>query len=214
MSTTRSLRVMEKKKGSICPILQAGLGNRLFQFSTSLAVAKTKQMELIVPPDADIRKVFEINVTFTKSKELCKGFRKILDKAHASYSKSLLNTDNIQLGTGLQSWKYFHMYDKQLRRQLTFRKIIQNTAKQKILKILERRRIKSRKSITLVGVHIRRGDKVRNNDGFNIATSEYLNRSVNYYTQRYAPVLFLVISDGMTWSKKYMPSHVPVEFIS
>ncbi|CAC5391423.1 FUT1_2 [Mytilus coruscus] len=216
-SSTHSYKVIQKKKGSICPILQAGLGNRLFQFSTSFAVARTKQMELIVPPDADIRKVFEINVTFTKSKGLCKGFRKVLDKAHATYSKSLLNfssTDNIQLGTGLQSWKYFYMYDKQLRRQLTFRKIIQNTAEQTILKILQRRRIKSRKSITLVGVHIRRGDKVRNNDGFNIASPEYLNRSVSSYTRRYAPVLFLVISDGMAWSKNNMPLHVPVEFIS
>ncbi|CAC5382437.1 FUT1_2 [Mytilus coruscus] len=217
ISSTNSYRVIKKKKGSICPILQAGLGNRLFQFSTSFAVARTKQMELIIPFDADIRKVFEINVTFTESKGLCKGFRKVLDKAHATYNKSLLNfssTDNIQLGTGLQSWKYFYMYDKQIRRQLTFRKNIQSTAEQTILKILQRRKVRSRKSITLVGVHIRRGDKVGNNDGFNIATTEYLNRAVNYYTKRYALVLFLVISDGMAWSKTNMPSNVPVEFIS
>ncbi|CAC5359358.1 FUT1_2 [Mytilus coruscus] len=217
MSTTHFDRVTRKKKGSICPILQGGLGNRLFQFSTSFAVARTKQMELIVPADAEIRKVFEINVTSNKSKGLCKGFRKVLDKASPTFNKSLLNfssEDNIQLGYGLQSWKYFHMYDKELRKQLTFRKHIQKTAEQTIWKILQRRKIKSRKSITLVGVHIRRGDKVRNNDGFNIATPEYLNRSVNYYAKRYASVIFLVISDGMDWSKNNMPSHVPVEFIS
>ncbi|XP_063439659.1 galactoside alpha-(1,2)-fucosyltransferase 2-like [Mytilus trossulus] len=217
MVSTYDYRVTEKKKGSICPILQAGLGNRLFQFSTSFAVARNKQMELIIPFDADIRKVFQINVTFTKSKGLCKGFRKVLDKAHATYDKSLLNfssTDNIQLGTGLQSWKYFDMYDRQIRKQLTFRKNIQNIADQTILEILQRRNIKSRKSITMVGVHIRRGDKVGNHDGFNIATPEYLNRSVSYYANKYANVLFLVISDGMAWSKNNMPSHVPVEYIS
>ncbi|XP_052090441.1 galactoside alpha-(1,2)-fucosyltransferase 2-like [Mytilus californianus] len=217
MSTTHFDGVTRKTKGSICPILQGGLRNRLFQFSTSFAFARTKQMELIVPPDAEIRKVFEINVTSNKSKGLCKGFRKVLDKASPTYNKSLLNfssEDNIQLGFGLQSWKYFYMYDKELRRQLTFRKHIQNTAEQTIWKILQRRKIKSRKSITLVGVHIRRGDKVGNHDGFNIATPEYLNRSVNYYAKRYATVIFLVISDGMAWSKNNMPSHVPVEFIS
>ncbi|XP_052070475.1 galactoside alpha-(1,2)-fucosyltransferase 2-like isoform X2 [Mytilus californianus] len=218
MSTTHSDGVRRNKKGSICPILQGGLGNRLFQFSTTFAVARTKQMELIVPSDTEIRKVFVINVTSkNRPKGLCKGFRKVLDKASPTYNKSLLNfssEDNIQLGYGLQSWKYFHMYDKELRRQLTFQKHIQNTAEQTIGKILQRRKITSRKSITLVGVHIRRGDKVGNHDGFNIATPEYLNRSVNYYTKRYAAVIFLVISDGMAWSKNNMPSHVPVEFIS
>ncbi|XP_063425400.1 galactoside alpha-(1,2)-fucosyltransferase 1-like [Mytilus trossulus] len=217
MSATYVDRVTNKKKGSICPILQGGLGNRLFQFSTSFAAARTKQMELIVPPDAEIRKVFAINVTSDKPKGLCKGFRKVLDKASPTYNKTLLNfssEDNIQLGYGLQSWKYFHMYDTDLRRQLTFQKHIQNTAEETIRKILETRKIQSRQSITLVGVHIRRGDKVKNNDGFNIATPEFLNRSVNYYAKMYATVLFLVISDGMDWSKKNMPTHVPVEFIS
>ncbi|OPL33020.1 hypothetical protein AM593_08641, partial [Mytilus galloprovincialis] len=122
--------------------------------------------------------------------------------------------DNIQLGYGLQSWKYFHKYDTELRRQLTFQKHIQNTAEQTIGKIFQKRKIKSRKSITLVGVHIRRGDKVGNHDGFNIATPEYLNRSVNYYAKMYTTVLFLVISDDIAWSKTNMPTHVPVEFIS
>lgn len=77
-------------------------------------------MELIVPFDAEIRKVFRINVTSNKSKGLCKEFRKVVEKASPTYNKSFLNfgsEDNIQLGYGLQSWKYFHMYDKELRRQ-------------------------------------------------------------------------------------------------
>ncbi|XP_071134921.1 galactoside alpha-(1,2)-fucosyltransferase 1-like [Mytilus edulis] len=216
-SPTHVDRVNRKKKGSICPILQGGLGNRLFQFSTSFAAARNKQMELIVPPDAEIRTVFAINVTSDKPIRLCKGFRKVLDNASPTYNKNLLNfssEDNIQLGYGLQSWKYFHKYDTELRRQLTFQKHIQNTAEQTIGKIFQKRKIKSRKSITLVGVHIRRGDKVGNHDGFIIATPEYLNRSVNYYAKMYTAVLFLVISDDIAWSKTNMPTHVPVEFIS
>ncbi|OPL21214.1 hypothetical protein AM593_07288, partial [Mytilus galloprovincialis] len=141
----------------------------------------------------------------------------LLYLAPCEYNKTThltVQKNNIQLGTGLQSWKYFNMYDRQIRKQLTFRKNIQNTAEQTILEILQRRKISSRKNITLVGVHIRRGDKVGNHDGFNIATPEYLNRSVSYYAKKYANVLFLVISDGMDWSKNNMPSHVPVEFIS
>ncbi|XP_052081324.1 galactoside alpha-(1,2)-fucosyltransferase 1-like isoform X2 [Mytilus californianus] len=218
-STSRrhSYSMIKKMKGSICPILQGGLGNRLFQFSTAFAAARSKNMNLIIPSDADISNVFEINETLNEARELCKGFRKILDRASPTYHQNLLNfssTDNIQLGYGLQSWKYFYMYDKQLKTQLTFRKHIQHKAKQTIDKILQRRHIESRKSVNLVGVHIRRGDKVGNHDGFNIATPEYLNRSVNYYAQKYEAVLFIVISDGMSWSMKNMPSHVPVEYIS
>ncbi|XP_052104113.1 galactoside alpha-(1,2)-fucosyltransferase 1-like [Mytilus californianus] len=209
--------LIEKRKGSICPILQGGFGNRLFQFSTAFAAARSKNMDLIIPSGAEISKVFEINETFNGAREVCKGFRKVLDKASPTFHKNLMNfssTDNIQLGYGLQSWKYFYMYDKQLRKQLTFRKHIQNEAKQTIDKILQRRNITSRKSVNLVGVHIRRGDKVGNHDGFNIATPEYLSRSVIYYTNKYEAVIFLVISDGMSWSKENMPSHAPVEYIS
>ncbi|CAC5404557.1 FUT1_2 [Mytilus coruscus] len=210
-------RYLAKMKGSICPILQGGLGNRLFQFSTAFAVARSKNMNLIIHSDAEITKVFEINQTFTNARELCKGFRKILDKASPTYHKSLMNfrsTENVQLGNGLQSWKYFHMYDKQIKKQLTFRKHIQEIAEETIKKILQRRNFKSRKDINLIGIHIRRGDKVGNHDGFNIASPEYLNKSVNYYFKKYKTVLYLVISDGMAWSRANMLSHVPVEYIS
>lgn len=209
--------VKSYKKGSICPILQGGLGNRLFQFSTAFAAAKSKDMDVLIPSDAQIRQVFEINVTFTNTSQFCKGLPKVLDKASPTYDRTILNfssSSNIQLGYGLQSWKYFYKYDKQLRKQLTFQKHIKDAAKQEIDKILQKRNITSRKDITLVGVHIRRGDKVENNDGFNIATPEYLNRAVNYYVTKYKSVLFIVISDGMEWSKQNMPKHVPIEYVS
>lgn len=217
-ATRHSYSLNEKMKGSICPILQGGLGNRLFQFATAFSAAKSKNMNLIIPSDAEITEVFEITDTFNESRELCRGFRKVLDRASPTYHKNLMNfssSDNIQLGYGLQSWKYFYMYDKQLKKQLTFRKHIQNEAKQTIDKILQRWKINSRKSVNLVGIHIRRGDKVTSyDDGYKIATPEYLNRSVNYYAKKYEAVLFLVISDGMSWSIENVPSHVPVAYIS
>ncbi|CAG2256966.1 FUT1_2 [Mytilus edulis] len=166
--TIESYKNIETKKGLICPILQGGLGNRLFQFSTAFAAAMSKDMDVLIPSKAQIRQVFEINVKFTNISDFCKGFPK-------------------------------HIKD---------------AAEQEINKILQKRNIKSRQNITLVGVHIRRGDKVGNNDGFNIATPEYLNRSVNYYVTKYKFVLFIVISDGMKWSKDNMPSHVPIEYVS
>ncbi|CAC5391426.1 FUT1_2 [Mytilus coruscus] len=175
-------------------------------------------MNLIIPSDAEIREVFEITDIFNESRELCRGFRKVLDRASPTYHKSLINfssADNIQIGYVLQSCKYFYMYDKQLKKQLTFRKPIQNIEKQTIDKILQRWKIKSRKSVNFVGIHIRRGDKVTSyDDGYKIATPEYFNRSVNYYAKKYEAVLFLVISDGMSWSIENVPSHVPVSYIS
>ncbi|XP_071142426.1 galactoside alpha-(1,2)-fucosyltransferase 1-like [Mytilus edulis] len=215
--TIESYKNIATKKGLICPILQGGLGNRLFQFSTAFAAAMSKDMDVLIPSKAQIRQVFEINVKYTNISDFCKGFPKVLDKASPTYNSTLLEfspSSQIQLGYGLQSWKYFYKYDKQLRKQLTFRKHIKDAAEQEINKILQKRNIKSRQNITLVGVHIRRGDKVGNNDGFNIATPEYLNRSVNYYVTKYKFVLFIVISDGMKWSKDNMPSHVPIEYVS
>ncbi|CAG2256968.1 FUT1_2 [Mytilus edulis] len=182
--TIESYKNIATKKGLICPILQGGLGNRLFQFSTAFAAAMSKDMDVLIPSKAQIRQVFEINVKYTNISDFCKGFPKVLDKASPTY-----NTIDLS-------------------------KHIKDAAEQEINKILQKRNIKSRQNITLVGVHIRRGDKVGNNDGFNIATPDYLNRSVNYYVTKYKFVLFIVISDGMKWSKDNMPSHVPIEYVS
>jgi len=57
--------------------------------------------------------------------------------------------------------------------------------------ILYERGISSRKNITLVGVHVRRGDKLRNKD-VNVASQEYLHNAVHYFRKQYGKVLFIV----------------------
>jgi hypothetical protein len=48
-----------------------------------------------------------------------------------------------------------------------------------------------KKNITLVGVHVRRGDKLLYKD-VNVASQEYLHNAVTYFRKKYGKVLFIV----------------------
>ncbi|CAC5364078.1 FUT1_2 [Mytilus coruscus] len=110
--------------------------------------------------------------------------------------------------------EYFFPFRKLLREQLTFRKEILKIANENIAKILSKFGNISGYNITLVGVHIRRGYMVNMGDnGFNVASPEYLTRAVDYFKDRYQNIIFIVASNGMSWAQRNMPSNISVEFI-
>ena len=58
------------------------------------------------------------------------------------------------------------------------------------------------KTITLVGIHVRRGDMLRSPHpqmGFQTASKEYLKRAVDWYSNKYKNIIFILASNGMNW---------------
>ncbi|CAG2202373.1 FUT1_2 [Mytilus edulis] len=169
-------------------------------------------MRLIVGENTEINRVFNIDVDVRPDVKICQTFNYRHEKRSSAYDDSLLrfnNSQNVRLVRSLQSWKYFYEFRKELRKQLTFRRHIQIEAEHNIMQILQKFNEESRKMVTLVGIHIRLGDIFSNSYlkkvGFNIATPEYLSKSVNYFLSKYRNVLFLVTSQNMTWAKANMP---------
>ncbi|XP_071138745.1 galactoside alpha-(1,2)-fucosyltransferase 1-like [Mytilus edulis] len=179
-------------------------------------------MQLIVGENTEINRVFNIDVDVRPDVKICQTFNYRHEKQSSAYDDSLLrfnNSQNVRLVSCLQSWKYFYEFRNELRKQLTFRRHIQIEAEHNIRQIMQKINEESRKVVTLVGVHIRLGDifissRLKQN-GFVIATPEYLSKSVDYFLSKYRNVLFLVTSQNMTWAKANMPRHVKnkVEYI-
>ncbi|XP_071121087.1 galactoside alpha-(1,2)-fucosyltransferase 1-like isoform X2 [Mytilus edulis] len=202
-------------EGVLCAEFVGGFGNHLFQFASTFGIAKSKNMTVIIKSDSFLSKVFKINVTFSKNEKFCKQQKSRNEKYPATYDPSLrqFNSSNsFRLGTYLQSWKYFDEYENALRNHLTFRGHIIKTATNIIKQILTKYSI-SRANVTLVGVHIRRGDMVNNKQGFVVATPEYLSKAVDYFLNKYKNVIFIVASNGLEWAKQNMPGNIRVEYV-
>lgn len=207
--------LMNNKTGIICVILMGGLGNNIFQFASTFGIAMSKNMTFIVNRNSYLNYVFKLNVNFTNDDSLCKSFKVVIEKLSGTYDETLLghnSSHNLRIGTYLQSWKYFHQFKKHIREQLIFRDPIQDYVNEYIKLILYERGLSSRKNITLVGVHVRRGDRLFFKD-VNLASQEYLHNAVNYFRKKYGNVLFIVASDGMEWTKKNMPKNIIVKYI-
>ncbi|KAJ8319128.1 hypothetical protein KUTeg_004219, partial [Tegillarca granosa] len=120
-------------------------------------------------------------------------------------------TQDYRLAVYLQSWKYFENVTDDLRQQFTFKPDIKKRSELIINKMLSKRKVTSRADVILVGVHIRRGDFVNNKYGYEVATKEYLQRAVKYFTDRFINVLFIVCTNDLRWTKENMPP-VAVEY--
>ena len=207
--------LMNSKTGILCVMLTAGLGNNIFQFASTFGIAMSKNMTFIVNRNSYINYVFKLNVNFTNDYSVCKTFKVAIEKLSGTYDEKLLSynsSQNLRIGHYLQSWKYFYQFRKEIREQLIFQDPIQDYVNKHIDLILYERGISSRKNITLVGVHVRRGDKLQYKD-VNVASQEYLHNAVHYFRKKYGKVLFIVASNGMEWTKKNMPKDIIVKYI-
>ena len=115
----------------------------------------------------------------------------------------------------LQSWKYFNCCIAEIRKQLVLRPHIKKLVKTSIQRILRKFRIKSRAEVTLIGIHIRRGDMTKDLlqvHGYQVASGVFIQRAVNFFSP-YSNKLFIVCSDDATWPRKHMPSNTRVEYV-
>ena len=178
--------LMNSKTGIICVMLTVGLGNNIFQFASTFGIAMSKNMTFIVNRNSYLNYVFKLNVNFTNDYSVCKTFKVAIEKSFGTYDEKLLSynsSQNLRIGHYLQSWKYFYQFRKQIREQLIFQDPIQDYVNKHIDLILYERGISSRKNSTLVGVHVRRGDKLHNTD-LNVASQEYLHNAVHYFRKK------------------------------
>ena len=102
----------------------------------------------------------------------------------------------------LQSFRYFERITPLLRKRLRFKDKIQDAASQALYRLR-----KERGQVSLVGVHVRRGDKTRdvsNAPGSRtilvMPSSAYFQEAMSWHRQR--NVHFVVVSDDPSWCKE------------
>ena len=176
---------------SVCPHFSGRLGNQMFIFASSYAVALSKGMTLEVQEKSELYKTFRLTVRLQSNMfSRCHSNVKIIEeKKSSSFDRNILQFDplySVSLRSYLQSYVYFTNYSMEIRRQYVFREHIQNKALNILKQICNKFGIRDRKYHTMIGVHVRRGDMVsllkkENTLDIRVASSNYLLQVVTYF---------------------------------
>ena len=217
MSTEMQLRLsgLDPRKNYICQTFNGRLANHIFQYASIYGIAALHNLSIILAEDDDLVQYFEVpSAIKIKSRKICDSFIELNAEHCCVFEPSFMKlpqNENYKIGVYLQSWKYFAHAQKQVRKELRFKRELKDYAK-KVVESYRRNHTSSRDGTlvkpTVVGVHIRRGDLAstafREANTVLLAPDEYIHNAVDFFLQKFESVIFLVCSDGMEYSKQIM----------
>ena len=190
----------------------------MFRYASMYAIAKSKGMRF-VPADFDLLNIFQLNATdIDHGRYLCDPKRVYTrpEKQCCALDNNLIDFDQtsvIRLIWNQASYYYFDKFSGDIRKQYTFVQRTQVKLQSLLNKIYDKHQITRREKVTLIGVHVRRGDYVNHPQGYYVATKEYLNQAVNWFQSRYSNIHFIAASNGIQWTKLNLPKNISVSYL-
>ena len=186
-------------------------------FATAYGVAASNNMSLVIHNNCRIPKIFNISSDYNVDGKRCSLFKAKREIQACAYDPNLpkltLNT-SFRLATYLQSWKYFASSMDSLKKQLIIADVYKNKGTIKINNVLKKHNVSDVKDVTLIGVHIRRGDMVNRRLGYMVATADYISRVVDFFNSKgFQNIIYIVCSNDMNWSQQRMPKGFKYEFM-
>ncbi|KAL7076962.1 hypothetical protein ACQ4LE_004096 [Meloidogyne hapla] len=206
-----------------------GLGNLMFQFAALRVLAERENAYLLLPDDCKLRRAFKLDnkVLFIEAKqlqnfivkntEISKNFEDCC-KYIPSFGNKINWKNNLHIISIIngyfQSHRYFHpTYTQLISNNFNFLPGIVERANLILKNILFENEKKIRSNSTfLIGIHARHGIDLtmhqRNQRyGHTVATLEYYKKAMEYFIKNKIKnqnnsIIFLVISDNMTWAKR------------
>ncbi|XP_055339213.1 galactoside alpha-(1,2)-fucosyltransferase 2-like [Paramacrobiotus metropolitanus] len=206
------------------PILDAGLGNLMFQAATLLGCARqNNRIPVRITNDSRMDLFEGMDIGYIEPSVLFPNnsleARTLGDLGPGKFNPAFHNVslrfpnDAAALSGYGQSWKYFHTIAPEIRALLTFRESIQLEAINAILEGL--RSVRHRSTLRTdsqsqqpvrVGIHVRRGDIISNAGfaahGHVAATEEYLLRMALRMQRRYPHAVFFVLSNDLDYCRR------------
>ncbi|XP_061187114.1 galactoside alpha-(1,2)-fucosyltransferase 2-like [Saccostrea echinata] len=203
----------------VCPTFEGRLGNNLFQFASGFGIAVSKGLKFVIGEKDRVYKMLQLknskHLLISKDKKECIKAKVRIERRMCSYDDQIGNfTPNatFRVGNYLQSWKYFHNASRELREQFKIWVDLQKKVDH-IIKVIVEKFNTTRKNVTLIAIHNRRGDYLsRYSNGYNVATKEYFEKAMKFFSN-YSNPLYIVCSNDYKWSRANIPRNYKVEFI-
>lgn len=185
------------------------LGNQLFEFASLYGIAKHNNLIPVIPANSILRRIFKITVGPTRPE--IKFTKRYHEKKGCVFEPPLMSvggSQNVWIKGYLQSWKYIHQADSEIRKMYTFQDTIAQKARSTFQAVIASKKNKITSNTVYVAVHVRRGDMKNNLNyvkyGYTTADTSYLSRAMNTFRKDFKDVLFVVGSDDLKWCKENM----------
>ena len=192
-----------------------GLGNFMYMYASIVGIADRMNMKVALRTDHLLGKTFQLEATFLPNVNF-KGIKGdkccLYDERYLKFPRN----SNYTIDNLLQSWRYFNNVQSNIRRQLRFKEHIKSVAEKQIREIRDKYESNIPGKITLIGIHVRRGDKdseLARRTGNHLATPEYIHRAMAYFVSRFPNCVFVVCSDTMKWVKEKIKTNLSMELI-
>ena len=187
-----------QKRYFLCNGPTGRLGNQLFDFASSLGIASTLNYTFVIRSTHPLLKLFDIDQHIVMEKPA--NLRPIPLKQWRNNSWGRNGTyfaHNLTLAGYYRIWGYFGNITNNVRKSLT----IQSRFLDKARTFL---RLNTPRNRTLIGIHVRRGDFLRDKlqeFGKAVASKKYIRTAMKYFEKRYNDSFFVVVSDDKRWCK-------------
>lgn len=215
-----------KLENVICISITGRLANAMFQEAFVYSFAKNKGKSMVVfNSENPLSNIFTLEGFNWKHDNTysCGCLPKYEDKWDCAYDATYENLqlspeDSVQVFGYFQSWKYLRGHEKDIKKLFTFQSHIKDRAEEQIQRIVNSFKQKGvTKETVLVGVHIRRGDYVKNKVfvefGYNVATDTYIHHAVKYFQDKFKDVLFIVCGNDLPWAREVMQRYERTYFV-
>ena len=202
------------------------LGNQMFRYASVYALAKSSGHVLLLPRShEDLLSNFNLDITCVHPNDInVTGWHRahVMDYNEAIYDslRHLPRHKHVYISGYFFSWKFFIMYENDIRRQFQFKKIVQSAALDMLQRITQSKCSKLNglfgspchlSSPTYVGVHLRRPDKRRyiasNSTHLSAVTLAYVIRAMAHVCTRHKNIVFVICGNDIVWNinNVYLP---------
>ena len=189
-------------------------GNKMFEYAAVYSIARMNNRPAVIHTTRfnQLRAAFA-NLSIPVGEPLSR-MKAITQSRYGMYDRKFerLPNCNVQLRGYFQSWKFFQKYEPDMRREFTLKGPLKMHAANYLRRIaaMHNSRVQY-KNITFVGVHVRRGDKVRKKN-YNVASVSYITRAMNDFRRNFTRVHFIVCSDDIKWCKQNLGQEKNISF--
>ena len=201
-----------ERRPVLCMTFQGGLGNLLFQYAFLYASAKANNMTMFCKRKDinQLQALFHVPdcPRLYMGERICRKLPARTSQYDCGYDKNVTTfnkTDQLLKGY-FQSWVYWKDEEPILREYFKIKQHIVNES-DSILKRALKDLGYVRSNVTLVAMHIRRGDiltkKYLIKYGYNVPSAEYFKTAMEFIRSRVnGTIVYVVCSNDMTWTRK------------
>ncbi|XP_075695071.1 galactoside alpha-(1,2)-fucosyltransferase 2-like [Rhinoderma darwinii] len=192
-------------KGMMTILPQGRLGNQIGEYAALYALAKMNGYRAYILPvmHQALSSLFKINLPLI-SQDSDKRIKWKEYQIHNWMSPEYRNItgENVKFIGCLTSWTFYNNMKNEVLQEFTFHDFVKDEANAYLTQVRG-----NRKNVTFVGVHVRRGDYVKEFDQLKqgvLADKKYLQKATDYFRNKYQNPIFVVASNGMDWCKQNM----------